>query len=227
MNWSSFEEVVKVLEKEKKIYNIFKDCPYHILKNVKLRKYPQGNFRLEQGEVYDKFYILVDGEVDIFIVSDSGKKYYVSSYGKGYFIGELELFDRNAYMSLVVGRGTVTTLEMDRETYLEWLQCDHNFNQYVLKILCSRTYNSMRKMGNDTLYTLKQRICQHLVAETIDKGKKTATINVEVLGERMGVTSRSVNRILKELKDKEILEISNSKVVILDEKQLLKENNER
>ena len=52
-------------------------------------------------------------------------------------------------------------------------------------------------------------------------------LNVEELSERMGVTTRSVNRILKELKDKNILEINNSKVMITNREQLLKEKNEK
>ena len=227
MSWNNLKDVLDVIEKEKKIYDIFKDCPYHILRAVKLKKYPAGAFRLEQDEIHDKFYILVDGEVDIFILSDYGKKYYLTTYGKANFIGELELFDRRTYMCQVIGRGSVTTLELDRDSYLDWLENDHNFNQYVLKILCNHTYVSMQKMGKNTLYPLKQRICHFLIEETVNKGKKSATINVEVLAERMGVTSRSVNRVLKEFKDKDILEISNSKVVIKNEEQLMKENSER
>lgn len=227
MSWNGSKEVLDAIERDKKIYDIFKNCPYHILRSVKLKKYPHGTFRLEQDEVHDKFYILIDGEVDIFIISDFGKKYYLTTYGKGNFVGELELFDRKTYMCQVVGRGSVTTLELDRENYLDWLENDHNFNQYVLKILCNHTYVSMQKMGNNIQYPLRQRICYYLIEETVRKGKKSAAINVEVLAERMGVTSRSVNRILKEFKDKGILEINNSKVVIKDEDLLMKENVER
>ena len=125
------------------------------------------------------------------------------------------------------GRGTVTTLEMDGDKYLEWLDKDSNFSKYVLKVLCGITYTSTQKMANDTLYTLKQRICQYFIDNTASKGKNAVPLNVEVLGERMGVTSRSVNRVLKELKDKGVLEISNSQVVIKDREQLLKEKNEK
>ena len=52
-------------------------------------------------------------------------------------------------------------------------------------------------------------------------------LNVEELSEKMGVTTRSVNRVLKELKDKNILEINNSKVTITNRERLLKEKNEK
>ncbi len=226
MDWKNMELVLEILEKDRRIYDIFKDCPYHVLKNTKLKKYAPGEFLLEQDEFYDKFYIVVEGEVDIFVISDFGKKYFLASYGKGNFIGELELFDKRAYMSQVIGQGAVTTLEIDRDSFLSWLEKDHNFSHYVLKTLCNHTYVSMQKMGKNTLYTLKQRICQFFIEEYAKKGQKPFVINVEALGERLGVTGRSVSRIIKDLKDKGILEINNSKVVIVDYEQLLKENKE-
>ena len=219
-------EVLELLEKDKKIYEIFKECPYQILRTIKLKTYPEGKFCLEQGYIHDNFYIIVEGDVDIFVESDHGKKYYLTTYGKGRFIGELELFEKSPYMSRVVAKGKLTVLEIERDQCIKWLELDHNFNQYVLKILCNVTYISMRKMGDDALYTLKQRICQFLIDNADEKGRIPKTMNVEFLSGRMGVTTRSVNRVLKELKDKNILEIEKSGVVIKDFEQLLKEKYE-
>ena len=227
MKWNNLKEVVEVLDKDKTIYDIFCECPYEILKTVRLKKYRSGEFRLENGEVYDKFFVIVEGEADIFFVSDNGKKYHISTYKKGQFLGELEHFDRNPFLSLVEVRGEVVTLEMGREEYLTWLEKDNNFKQYVLRALCRYTYSSMQKMSEATLYTLKQRVCQYFIENTNEKGKSSMLLNVEELSERMGVTTRSVNRILKELKDKNILEINNSKVMITNREQLLKEKNEK
>lgn len=220
-------EVLKVLEKDNKMYEIFKDCPYQILKTVRLKKYSAGEFHLDQGEIHDTFYIIVDGEVDILVESEQGKKYYLTTYKKGRFVGELELFERKPYMSRVEGNGSVTTLELDRDQYLKWLEKDHNFSRYVLKTLCSGTYISMRKMGENTLYTLKQRVCQFLIENSNEQGKLMKSLSGELLSERMGVTPRSVNRVLKELKDKGILEVNKSKVIIKDFEQLVNEKNEK
>ena len=227
MKWNSLKEVIEILEKDKTIYDIFCECPYEILKTARLKKYRAGEFRLEHGEVYDKFYIIVEGEADIFFVSDQGKKYHISTYKKGQFLGELEQFDRSPFLSLVEGRGDVVTLELGRNEYLTWLEKDNNFRQFVLRALCRYTYNSMQKMSETTLYTLKQRVCQYFIEQTYDKGRTSMLLNVEELSEKMGVTTRSVNRVLKELKDKNILEINNSKVTITNRERLLKEKNEK
>lgn len=226
MDRTNFMEVLEVLERDKKIYNILKNCPYEILRSIWLKKYPEGRFNLKQGEIYNTFYILVEGYVDIFVESDQGKKYYISTYGKGRFIGELEMFEQNPYMSRIESRGSVTMLEIGRDNYLKWLERDQNFSQYILRTLCKGTYSSMQKMGINTLYSLKTRICQFLIENANDKGILRMPLSAELLSGRMAVTPRSVNRVLKELKDKGILEISRANVVIKDYQQLLKEKDE-
>lgn len=226
MNRTNFMEVLEILERDKKIYDILKNCPYEILRSIRLKKYPEGKFLLEQGEIYDTFYILIEGYADIFVESDQGKKYYISTYEKGRFIGELEMFEQKPYMSRVESRGSVVTLEISREKYLRWLECDQNFSQYILRTLCKGTYSSMQKMGINALYSLKSRICQFLIENANEKGILRIPMSTELLSERMAVTTRSVNRVLKELKDKGILEVRGINVTIKDFQQLLKEKDE-
>ncbi len=226
MNRANFMEVLDVLERDKKIYDILKNCPYEILRSIRLKKYPEGRFNLEQGEIYNTFYILVEGYADIFVESDRGKKYYISTYDKGRFIGELEMFEQKPYMSRIESRGPITMLEISRDHYLKWLECDQNFSQYILRTLCKGTYSSMQKMGVNTLYSLKSRVCQFLIENANEKGILRMPLSAELLGERMAVTPRSVNRILKDLKDKGILETGRDNVVIKDYQQLLKEKDE-
>lgn len=221
----SLSEVLELLEKDKCLYEVFKYCPYEVLRNVQLKRYQEGEFYLEQGEIYETFYLIVEGMVDIIVESEQGKKYCLTTYGKGRFIGELEIFGKRPYMSSVAGKGKLVMLEIERADYMKWLSIDSNFSQYVLRMLCDVTYVSMQKMGNNTLYTLKQRICQFLIENTNESGQLNDATNAELLSERMGVTVRSVNRILRELKDKNIIETNKSVITINNFEQLLKERN--
>lgn len=223
MNWVDLQEVLEVLERDKRIYNVLKDCPYEILKTMKLRKYEESRFILEQGEVYDTLYIVVDGYADIIVESSQGKKYYLSTYGKGRVIGEMEMCDHLPYMSRVEAKGALAVLEISRDNYLKWLELDRNFSSYVLRTLCKWSYNSMTRMGNNTLYSLKQRICEFLIENTNDRGTSSMALSADLLSERMAVTTRSVNRVLKELKDRGLLEIKKSNIIIKDYGALLKE----
>jgi CRP-like cAMP-binding protein len=220
-------EVMEILEKEKKIYEIFKSCPYYLLKRIKVKQYEAGEFVRNQGQIYEQLYVIVEGIVEVYVESEQGKRFYFASYDKGCFVGELEIFSRRPYMCQVEAIGPLKTLEISREDFLELLQCDHRFHNYYTTFINNEHYNSMQEMCINMLYTLKQRLCLHLINNVKLKGTKHTMLNAEAIAERMGVTTRSVHRILKELKEKGIIDIRKSNVEILDMERLVLEKDEK
>ncbi len=228
------KEISEIIEKDPVIYNIMRQCPYEILRRISVRAYKAGEFTLNQGEIYDFMYIVLDGELGIYVESEHGKKYYLNTYRKGNYIGELEMFGSFPYISSVEARTDVKLFEIGRDDFIRWVQLDRNLNDYFIRTLCGSTYELCSNMGTNTLYALKSRICRFLIdhaeertaIHTGDRGRqecRTVSVNSELLSEYMAVTQRSVNRILKQLKDNQIIEITKSHVVIKDYSKLLEE----
>ncbi|MDF3001886.1 MAG: Crp/Fnr family transcriptional regulator [Bacillota bacterium] len=216
------KEISEILEKDPVIYNIMKQCPYEILRNISIREYRAGMFTLNQGEIHNFMYIVLEGELGISVESEHGKKYYLNTYRKGNYIGELEMFGSFPYISSVEARTDIKLFEIVREDFVRWVQMDRNLNNYFIRTLCDSTYKLCSNMGANTLYTLKSRICRFL----LDHGDRPAgriSISSETLSEYMAVTQRSVNRILKQLKENDIIEISKSYIVIKDYPRLQEE----
>lgn len=164
-------KLLELVEQDKILFQLLRQCPYEILRNFQVREYKDSLFVLNQGEIYNTFYIVASGYVDIYVESEHGKKYLLCTYGKGDYIGELELFQQAGYISRVEARGDVTMLELDRTYFVKWIRMDNNFNEYMIRTLCSNSYRMCMEMGQNTLYTLKQRICQYLVGNAGIDGK--------------------------------------------------------
>lgn len=220
-------ELMELLEKDRAVYAILKHCPYEILRKIQIKHYREKEFALEQGEIHNTFYIIVEGCVDIYVESEHGKKYFLTSYGKGQYLGELEVFRQIPYVSGVEAQGKVTVLEIEREVLLSWIQMDSNFSEYMIKTLCDSTYFMCNNMGKNTLYSLKQRLCQYFIENTDKSGEFRVPMRTETLGEQMAVTQRSINRVIKQLKEKEIIEIDKNSVTIKDYSALLKEREKK
>lgn len=218
-------EISEILEKDPIIYNIMRQCPYEILHKAAVREYKAGEFSLDQGEVHDFMYIVLEGELGIYVESEHGKKYYLNTYRKGNYIGELEMFGNYPYISSVEARTDVKLLEFAREDFIRWLQLDRNLNDYVIRTLCDSTYKLCSNMGTNSLYTLKSRVCRFLLDHAGGRSGEHAEVSVssEMLSEYMAVTQRSVNRILKQLKDSGIIEIAKSHIMIRDYQKLQEE----
>lgn len=219
-------EISEILEKDPVIYEIMCQCPYEILRRMMIREYKAKEFILNQGEIYNNMYIVLDGELGIYVESEHGKKYYLNTYRKGNYIGELEMFGSQPYISSVEALTNIKLLELSRDDFIKWVKMDKNLNDYFIRTLCHSTYILCSNMGTNTLYSLKSRICKYFIDNVKTNGqadRMKIAINSEMLGEYMAVTQRSVNRILKQLKESGIIEITKAHIVIKNFEKLLEE----
>jgi CRP-like cAMP-binding protein len=210
--------ICETMEKDPVLYDIMKSCPYELLRRMKIRGYKADEFILYQDEVYQTMYIVLSGELDIYVEAENGKKYYLNTYRKGSYVGELEMFGNHPYVSRVEAKTNVRLLEIEKEDFIRWVQTDRNMNDYFLRTLCENSYALCRNMGNNTLYSLTQRICQYLVTSVGVNAKPGSVVEIssENLAERMAVTQRSVNRILRALRESDFIEITKKKITIKD-----------
>lgn len=215
----NLEKLVKLLEKDREIFQMLRQCPYEILRRFEVKDYEADQFVLNQGEIHNRFYIIVSGYVDIYVESAHGKRYLLCTYMKGDYIGELEIFKQTGYISRIQSRGKVRILELDRTFFLQWIRTDKNFNEYMIRTLCDNSYRMCLNMGENTLYTLKQRICQYLL-RNMEMDAKFVMISSEVLSQQMAVTTRSVNRVLKQLREQGFIELEKGKISICDQQAL-------
>lgn len=212
----SILKVIEVIEKEKTIYNILKSCPYEILKQWEIFKYKKGKMFLKQGEIYPYFFIIIEGEANIFIMSHNGKRYSQSIYTKGNFIGELEIFNNIPFSCSIEAITDIKLLALKREYFLKWYDMDKNISRYITEQMSFAFYTLSQKSAEDTLYTLRERICNYLLEEYSKSSKTNIKIDKDTLAAQLAVTKRSLNRTFMEFRKEGILEISNSQVFIND-----------
>lgn len=224
---SNLQKLLELVEKDKAIFQLLRQCPYEILRNFQLKEYKDSGFVLNQGEIYDTFYIVVSGYLDIYVESDHGKKYLLCTYTKGDYIGELEIFQQATYISSVESRGDVAVLELNRSYFVKWIRMDNNFNEYIIRTLCNNTYRMCVEMGQNTLYTLKQRICKYLISNMGTDGRQRFAVSSEMLSQKMAVTIRSINRILKQLGELKIIEMNRGNITIRDYEGLVREQDRK
>lgn len=223
----SILKVIEVVEKEKIIYDILRSCPYEILKQWEIFKYKKGKVFLKQGEIYPYFFVIIEGEANIFVMSEHGKRYSQSIYVKGNFIGELEIFNNVPYSCSIEALTDIKLLALKREYFLKWYDMDKSISRYITEQICTAFYTLSQKSAVDTLYPLRERICNYLLEVFNKYGSTSIKIDKDTLSEQLAVTKRSLNRSFMELTNKGVLEVNNSQVFIKDLdklKELTKKN---
>lgn len=212
------QRLINYMENNEQIYTMLKRCPYEILRQWQVQDFESGQLIYAQGEVQDCFSIIVEGIADIHVIGDNGKKYTQSTYGAGDMIGEIEIFNQTPFMSNVESVTKVTLISLKREYFLTWLQVDLSFNHMFIRKTADTAHRIIKKDEDSKLYSLHQRVCkyllQHLQANSTDGS--IIQINKPQLSLKLAVTQRSINRILCDLKEKGIIEMRNSSIIIRD-----------
>ena len=220
-------EIIDIIESNKVIKKILKDCPYDILKKWEFKEYSKDQVMCYQDMTYDYFYIIVEGYANICLTAENGKKCSLAIYKKGDYFGELEIFDNKPYICSIEALTEVKVICIDKENFLKWISKDQHFSLHITKTLCEGFYNLSKLSGENTLYSLKYRICNYL-SYRLDSGVKSnrgieMQIDKEQLSERFAVTPRSINRVLKSLKENKIIEVESDFIYILDIDRLIEE----
>lgn len=88
-------ELIKIIDSNSVLYEIFKSCPYEILRQCDIKKYPAGTIICHQGEIINCFSIIVSGAIDVFTINENGKKYTIATHQCGAIIGERNFSRKN------------------------------------------------------------------------------------------------------------------------------------
>lgn len=123
-------------------------CPYHVLSNSKLESYKKGEFNLYQSEIYPYVWILMEGEVEIYLFDDNDRFLRLALYKPGDLIGEHEIFELKPFSSSVRSLSDVVVLKLTRDDFFSWLAQDSDFARSLIVNLTQQLYqlNSIKAL---------------------------------------------------------------------------------
>lgn len=215
-----------LLIKDYLIFNLILNSEEDILNKWEALEFKEGDVICKFNEVYEYFYVLVKGKINIYHTSEKGKTYSQSVYGEGSYFGELEIFNSLPYVCEIKAMTPVTLIRLEKRYFEKWIRKDNEVTLYILKSLCKTSYELSKKAIEDTLYSLKFRICDYLINAYEKRKKKEFKkfyISKDHLSEQFVVTRRSINRILKDIHDKGYIYVDRDKIEILDISLLIEE----
>src|SRR6266480_1108926 len=92
-----------------------------------------GDFLFQEGEKADKMYVLLEGEIDIFLGD-----FVFETAGPGALLGEMALIDDRLRTANAVARKAFRLTKIDRRRFHFLVQQTPHFSRHVMKILADR-----------------------------------------------------------------------------------------
>lgn len=212
------EEILRIIEQNDKLKNLFKSCPWFILDRLEKIVYPPEQFELFQEKQYKNTYIIVSGQVKVYLTSASGKSVVLDVYGSGMLVGEQEAILDKPYSASIINITEVTLLKLSNKDFREWLACDNVFANKIVYNLSSQIYNLTQRTERYSLYSAMEQIINFLLVSA----EKKELITREQIAYEVDTSYRNISRILKKLADFRVISIQDGRITI-DDKNMLKQ----
>lgn len=209
--------------RDPQLYELLKYCPLDIMQRWRVEEIPRGALICRQGDICRQFSLIVSGEVDVFYEAEDGRRYRQAHYRKGDMLGELEIFESRHYICSVMAVGSVQLLSLPQVDFHRWLTLDNHFNQRMLRFFSQQYYQLSKKASSDNLYSLYQRVCQALWQRYQHDESTTILLDKQNLSQEFAATTRSINRILHDLKSLKIIDTDGERIVLLAPEKLKQE----
>lgn len=150
---------------------------------------------IHQHEPSHSVYVIRNGIVKCFITAENGKDYIVEFLGEGESIGEIEAIRQMPAICTVEALTPLSVYVIRNEQFLHFLRTHPDFSIAFLELLATRVSNTSIKTAKQQLYTQSEILPQLLHALQSQQIQFTK----QDLAEYMGISVRSLNRLLQDV----------------------------
>jgi CRP-like cAMP-binding protein len=161
---------------------------------ILLRQVPKGEMLVRQGQATTKVLIIRSGIVKCYITEDNQKEYILEFLGEGEVLGEIEAICRSPAMCNVQTLTDVAVYLIDKPSFLDLLGRHAALNAAILGLMALRLANTATRAARQQLYTLDHSLNQLLAVLEREK----IPVSKQDLADYLGISLRSLNRLLKE-----------------------------
>ena len=184
----------------------------------------KNTFLFQQGETVSELYIILSGRIQIGKISPDGRELTLRICTKNDIVGELALDDEEIKYILnakVMEDGEVGVIK--KQTLDEKLLTDSKLAMEFLKIMNLNYRRDQTKFRDLVLHGKKGALYSTLIRLSNSYGEKKQEgilLNISLTNQELanfcGTSRESVNRLLNELKRKEIIGMVKGKITIYD-----------
>jgi CRP-like cAMP-binding protein len=144
--------------------------------------------------------IFKSGITKCFLTEDNGKEFIEEFFGEGEIVGEIEVINDHLSVANIEAISDLVVYKIKKDTFNRLLESDKTFNHLILKALSSKIhYKAIRHSYNQS-----HPVESNLLRLRKDFPDFISAIPKQDIANYLGITLRSLNRTLNDLKVKGI-----------------------
>jgi CRP-like cAMP-binding protein len=189
------------------------------------RSYSRNEVIFRQGEPSKSLYVIDRGKVTLSTAAPSGKERLIAILGRGQIFGELEIFDGGSRGMTARAKDRVEVFVLPRHLLQAILRTRPAFVRRLLELLARRLRRADQAVQDLVFFDAPTRLARRLLDLATEhgvseEGGRRVSLALRVtqheVGQMIGVNRSSVNRALRELAGRNLIDWNGGSPVILD-----------
>lgn len=185
--------------------------------------YPKNNILSYRGDPPGPVFLVVSGRVKIILTNDEGREVIVAVLGPGGVFGLTSALDGLEQLASAITIEPATIAKFKGESFVRWTNSSPGAQMAVVRELTRRVRRLNEKIGAHVLMTAKDRLLYTLLEIAETEGEHDPA-GAEViftrpthreLAHRIGSSREVVTRLLAELRESELFEAEDGRVIRL------------
>ena len=181
-----------------------------------VRTFNKNSIVITEGDTSSSLYLIMDGEVKIFVSDEDGKTNIINRLGPGEYFGELSLIDEGPRSASVEAVTRCKISILSRKYFVDYIEQHPRVAVSLLKGMGQRLRKTTDHAKNLALMDVFGRIASVLLqaAEEEDGRLITPALTQQDIADEVGSSREMVSRILKDLRAGNYISMEGKRVVI-------------
>lgn len=216
------EDKILALKKIALFFSLTTEELHRIQEKVIIKNFKKNENILHAEFTSEFMYIILDGEAKVVQTTEKGKEILISMHQSGDFFGELSLIDGKTAPADVYATKNSTTAIISKRDFFSILSSQPKVLDNLLRILCSRIRESLKKIQMMNFNNAAQRIKMLFLMLSEDYGQTTpdgTVLNIRLIHQNIadmtGLTRETVTRILDRWQKSGEIKILKNRFILL------------
>ncbi|MEH6938061.1 cyclic nucleotide-binding domain-containing protein [Bacillus sp. JJ664] len=216
------QDLLKQYVTQYKLDDIFENP---IIQEMKLFQFDQGDLICSNGELLDRFYILVEGKLKISIFLPNGKSLLLRFNNPLALIGDVEFINNSEVRSNVEAVKSSILIGIHNKLLHETQSNNPDFLKFLLKNVSYKLYTFSNSSSLNLLFPVENRFASYLASTLLDDADSSFANEIKSsklteIAELLGTSYRHLNRVVNKFCKEEIIERKRGSLLVKNKEKL-------
>lgn len=218
-------EIRQILMQNQWFASLPTDLAEKLLIKAKLKTLSDQQNLHQKNDPADGFYCVVRGRIRVSNFTVEGKELVLTWIQAGNWFGEISLLDGQPRTHDAHSQGDTTLLKVSKADFEQLFIHHPQWSQFIMRLLCQRVRATFSLIDETGCLSLKGQLCKRLSLmyqglEEQQSKNKEITISQDALAQLIHSSRQTVNKILQNLQNENVISVRYGKIVILDRQTL-------